>query len=798
MRVPLSWLREFVAVDDEPGALADRLSMLGLAVEETIRTGAGIERVVVGRVVEMRDHPTSTKPLVLVKADVGDGEPLDIVCGARNFAAGDLVPVAVPGARLPGGFEITRRKLAGEVSNGMLCSARELGISDDHSGILVLGDEFDVGDDVVKALTLEDLIFGIEVTPNRPDCLSILGIAREVAAAYRLPLHDPDPVVPESSPEAASLATVAIRDAEGCPRYVARIATGLANGSSPWWMRRRLLACGMRPISAIVDVTNYVLLERGHPLHAFDLDRLAGPEIVVRSAVPGETLTTLDGVERRLEPEDVLICDAERPVAVAGIMGGADGEVSESTTSILVESAWFDPTRVLRTARRLGLRTEASVRFERRADPGAARRAADRACELFARLCGGSVAAGAIDEGRGPDSLAPVGLDAVRARLRIGIDAGSDNMAEALEQFGCSVVRHGDRLEVTPPTWRGDLREEEDLIEEVARDYGFDRVPVRLPPGGRAGGLTREQTLRRVARRALLGAGLSEAHTLSLIPPGFADRLALPAGHLWRSVIRVANPLSEDESVLRPSLIPGLVNALRHNVARRVTPVALFEIGTVFAPSDETLPDERLHAAWTLAGDAPAGWHAPPRPFDFYDAKGVAESLFEALGVSGWEARPSPPLAPFHPARSAEILVGSQTAGIVGELHPRAAEAFDLPERTAAGFVDLGVVLAAAEPARTLPLPSLPAVERDVALVVPEETTAAEVVAAIRDAGGEFLESVAPFDVYRGEQAGEGRRSIAFALRFRHPERTMTDAEADAAFAAIAAAAEARGWRLRV
>lgn len=798
MKVSLSWLREFVPVEAGADQIAARLAMLGFAVDEVTATGGEIRDVVVGRVLEIRDHPTSNKPLVLVKADVGAGEPLGIVCGARNFAAGDLVPVAVPGARLPGGFEITRRMLAGEESNGMLCSARELGISDDHSGIMVLGDGVKVGQDVVSTLGLDDVIFDVDVTPNRPDGLSVLGIAREIAAAYDLPLNDPPPVVDESGPDASSFASVTIRDRSGCPRYVARVVPGLTNGSSPWWMQRRLLAAGMRPISAIVDVTNYVLLERGHPLHAFDLSRLAGAAVVVRRAKAGEAMRTLDGVERIFDKDDLLICDAKRPVAIAGVMGGADSEVDQATTQILLESAWFSPVRVLRTARRLGLRTEASVRFERGADPAAPRRAADRAAALIAQICGGTVATGVIDEGTPPKPRKPVALRVARVNSLIGITTTADQMAGTLRALGFDVASSSrTALRVTPPSWRPDVTIEEDLVEEVARSIGYDAVPVTLPSGGRRGGLTRPQTLRRVARRAMLGAGLSEAQTLSLLSPAFADRIGLPPDHPWRNVLRVTNPLSEDESIMRPSLLPGLLLAARHNIARRASSVALFETGVTFTPSGDVLPDEALHLSWVLSGEAPTGWHAPARPMDFYDAKGVAESLLDALGVRDAVFAAADPLAPFHPARVASITVGGRPAGMAGEINPRVLDALDLPARTAVGVVDLAALLPAASPAIDLPLPRFPSVSRDLALIVPDQVPAADVAAVVAQAAGSLLASVVPFDVYRGDQVEAGRRSIAFALQFRDPERTLTDQEVDAAVAAAVDAAAGQGWPLR-
>lgn len=795
MRVPLSWLREFAPVEAGGDELAARLPAAGLKVEELIRTGAGIEGVVVGRVLDIRDHPDADT-LILVKADVGEG-PRDIVCGARNFAVGDLVPVALPGARLPGGLGIERRTVRGETSDGMLCSPRELEISDDHSGILVLDRDLKLGQDVREALGLDDEILDIEVTPNRPDLLSVVGVAREVAALYGLRLDVPASAVPEEGPLAGGLASVTIEDPRGCPRYLARVVTGIRAGPSPWWMRRRLLAAGMRPISGPVDVTNYVLLERGHPLHAFDLARLRGRAVVVRRPRKGERITTLDGAERALAREDVAICDAERPVAVAGVIGGADTEVGDGTTDLLLESAYFDPTRILRTARRLGLRTEASVRFERGADPEGVPAAADRAAALLVEVCGGTVARGAIDAYPRPARSRPIRLRVARANALLGTAITAEEMAGHLEALDCRVeARTRTALRVAPPTFRPDLRAEIDLVEEVARTSSYERVPVTLPSGGRAGGLTRDQSLRRLARRTLLGAGLSEAQTLSLVPPGLPDRLELASGHPWRKALRLANPLSEEESALRPSLLPGLLLAAARNVARRNTSLALFEIGVAFAPAGTELPEESLRAAWVMAGPAPAGWHAPAREYDFFDAKGVLEALLAALGVEG-AAVVAVPLEPLHPTRSARVDLGGAAAGTVGELQPRAARALDLPSRVAVGEVSLAPLLARARDATPGDLPRFPAVARDLAVVAGAGEAAARVEQAIRQAAGPLLESIGLFDVYSGEQIGPGLRSLAFSLTFRHPDRTLTDAEVGEAMASIERAVHAAGWATR-
>lgn len=795
MRAPLSWIREFTPVEAEPEGLADRLSMAGLKVEEIERTGGDIAGVLAGEVLAVRDHPDA-ESLVLVDVSTGDGRR-EIVCGARNFGPGDRVPVAVPGARLPGGLEISRRRVRGVESDGMLCSARELGAGEDHTGILILDADVPLGAEVAKVLALDDLVFVFDITPNRPDALSVMGIAREIAAMEALPFSGEAAAVPEAGPPVESVASVRIEDARGCPRYLARVISGVRVGPSPWWMRRRLIACGVRPISNVVDVTNYVLLERGHPLHAFDRARLAGSAIVVRAARKAERMSTLDGVERRFERGDVLICDADRPVAVAGVMGGADTEVSAGTTDVLLESAYFDPIRISRTSRRLALRTEASQRFERGADPDGVRPAADRAAALIAEVAGGAVSVGVVDLSPRPPKRRTIAVRPARINALIGVDATHEDMAGWLRGIGCDVEASRARLRITAPTFRPDVVAEEDVVEEIARRYGYDRIPSTLPQLEQAGGLTREQALRRLARRVLLGAGLSEAQTLSLLPSSFVERLGLPPEHPVASGIRLANPLSEDESILRPILVPGQLLAAQRNVARGNRTVALFEIGTVFRPGEGS-PRESEAACWLLTGPAPAGWHAPERPLDFFDAKGVLEGLLAALGVEGWSVRSGMRWDwNAHPGRRATILLGDQEIGSLFELHPRAAAALDLPDRVAIGTVSTGPLYEAAAELRPAAVPRFPPVRRDVAVLVPEGTPAADVERAIRDAGRPLLEGAALFDVYRGERIPDGTVGLAYALTLRDPERTLTDAEAGEAMEGVLAALRRAGWTIR-
>ncbi|MFN2613574.1 MAG: phenylalanine--tRNA ligase subunit beta, partial [Actinomycetota bacterium] len=603
------------------------------------------------------------------------------------------------------------------------------------------------------------------------------------------------PNVVEDGEEAGSLASVRVDDGSGCPRYVARIFTGIAIGSSPWWMRRRLLACGMRPISNVVDVTNYVLLERGQPLHAFDLDRLDGSAIVVRKPKKGEQITTLDGQQRALDRNDVVICDASKPVAVAGVMGGAESEVSGSTTRILLESATFDPIRVRTTAARLGLRTEASARFEKGSDPELPPAAAGRAAELFAQLAGARVARGAIDVYKKGARIKPITLRVARASTIIGEPQDASKAAAGLRSLGFDVEEKKSALRVVRPSWRPDVTEEVDVIEEVARAFGYENVAARLPVGARRGALTVGQAARRLARVLLLGAGVHEAQTLSLLPPGLPDRLDLPADHQLRRARRVMNPLSEEESVLRASLVPGLLLAARRNVARRVLPVKLFEIGVVFEPRVDG--HERWDVAFVLCGPSEPSWFAPQRELDFFDAKGILEGLIDGLGVGAHVEPLQQADAFYNPGRAGEIVAGSERLGMIAELHPRAAEALELPPRVAVGTLDLDRVIALMSPSSAAAPARFPAVGRDLALVVPEAAHAADVEAVIRDAGGAAVESIRLFDRYRGDQVEGGHVSLAFTLSLRAAERTMTDDEADAVIEAIVGAVAARGWSVR-
>ncbi|CAN5649647.1 hypothetical protein BH18ACT15_BH18ACT15_07670 [soil metagenome] len=572
MRLGFEWLGELVPVDMPVGELVALLDNSGTKVETVRRPGAGIAGVVAAEVKDVRDHPNADN-LTLVDVALDDGVTQQVVCGARNFSVGDLVPLATVGSHLPD-MVVGERKIRGVTSRGMLCSAVELGVSRDHSGILVLPPDAAPGSDVVAVLGLDDIVLELEITPNRPDCMSVIGVAREVAALTGGELSLPDARASYDG-DLSSPVSVDVQDTDGCPRYVARYVSGMTPAPSPAWMTARLAACGIRPISNIVDATNYVLLETGQPLHAFDEERVGEKRIVVRRAREGERLETLDGVERTLAPSDLLICDPAGPLALAGVMGGRASEVSESTSAVILESAYFDPVTVGRTSRRLGLRKEASARFERGADQEMAPWAAARAVKLLVETAGGRGSRHVVDEQSRPVERPVVVLRPERTGLVLGVGIEKDRQAASLRSIGFRVEKHDASLHAVAPSWRHDIAREEDLIEEVARLAGLDILPATLPPGA-SGGLSKEQSADRLTRRTLAGLGMTEAWTEAFAHAGELDRLGLPPDHAARSVVGIANPMTENEAALRTTLLPGLLRSVRHNMHRRATWVDLF------------------------------------------------------------------------------------------------------------------------------------------------------------------------------------------------------------------------------
>jgi phenylalanyl-tRNA synthetase beta chain len=777
VKVVVSWLKEFCPTDLSAGAMAEALTGLGAEVEEILRPWDGLDGVVTAKVLEVRDHPNSDK-LCLARVNHGAGER-ELVVGVRNMEAGDVVPLAGPGARVPSLSEpLSAREIRGVTSEGMLCSPRELGISADHGGILVLPADTPVGVDFKQHFGLDDAVLDVAVTPNRPDLMSVIGVAREVAAATGTKLRPPIIEVEEADEKAESVASVEVRDRERCPRYLARVIHGVSIGPSPLLVQARLFVSGMRPVSNVVDATNYAMLELGQPMHPFDLAELSGSAVVVRRAEQGERMITLDDVNRELSMDDLLIADRDKAVGIAGVMGSAVAEVSPSTADVLLESAYFERVGILRTARRLGLQTEASMRFERGVDPEGVPTAADRAAMLIAEWSGGTVLAGAIDVGEAP-SRRRIDIRPERTSALLGQELSADDVEDAFELLGIPRVRRDWYVEVEVPGYRVDLEREIDLVEEVARVRGYDRIEATVPGIRQSGGLPQTYAFRRRVRESSVRAGLREVKSLSFA----AQRdLGLIGDH---DAVRVANPLRAEEGFLRTSLIPGLLHALQVNVRYGVRAASLFEVGRVFFPADEGV-EERERVGFAMIGAAAPPVPGERREIDFFDAKGALESLFDGLGVAQWSLGPSPSRRLFHPGRSASVYIGEELAGEVGELHPRVADELDLAGRVAIAELDVGVL---APNARTWPefrdIPQLPPVRRDLAFTVDASVPAGALQEAIVDSSAGLADTVEVFDVFTGGPIPEGKKSVAFSVDFRASDRTLTGEEADELVARI-------------
>lgn len=802
MRIPYKWLKQYVDIDLPPEKLAEKLTMAGLPVENIESLAPDFRGVVVGKIRSITPHPNA-EHLVICRVDTG--RELQLVTGAPNVYIDQKVAVALEGAKLPGGREIRRATFRGVTSEGMLCSAQELGLDAnlvspaDREGVLTLPPDTLPGADAAEVLGLNDVVLVLELTPNRADCLSILGVAREVAALTGAPLRLPEIAVREDGRRIEDLAAVEIEAPDLCARYVARLVSNVRIGPSPAWLQACLRAAGMRPINNVVDITNFVMLEMGQPLHAFDYDLLQQHRIIVRRAEAGEKIKTLDDVERELDPEMLVIADAARPVAVAGVMGGLETEVTLETANILIESAHFDGASIRRTSRKLGLRSEASTRFERGVNLEGAAAAADRAAQLMAELAGGSVARGRLDcyvRKRQPVTIL---LRPQRVNYLLGTTLTPAAMKELLERLHLEVSGEGP-FQVTVPAYRGDLTREIDLVEEIARLYGYDNIPVTLP--GNITALEKQTPAQRweeAGREAAATAGLVEVVTYSFIGPRALDQLQLPPDHPWRRVVKIHNPLRDEQSIMRPSLLPGLLEVAGRNASRRVLPVAIYELGRVFIPAGRQLPVEPLRLGGLVMGTTGRGWNWPAGEMDFFYLKGIVENILARLRIKAitWEAATAYPF--LHPGRAATIKAGELSLGFLGELHPDVLAAFDLPSR--ACVFELDWDYAGSLNQRQVgyePLPRFPAVERDLAVVVEENLPAAAVEEVIREAGGDQLKGCTLFDVYRGAPVPAGYKSLAYSLVYQLPDRTLTDAEVNAAQERIQRALEERlGARLR-
>ncbi len=793
MKVPLRWLQDFIELPTtEIETLTTALNTVGLTVEGVEELGIGWSDVYVGRVDAIESHPDADK-IRVCQVDSGEGTR-QIICGAWNFEEGAHVAVARPGAILPGGFEIGQRKIRGVQSNGMICSESELGLGDDHAGIIVLEGEPEPGTPFSELVELPDVVFDLDITPNRPDAMSMLGVARDLAAFFDTSFRVPEIVVPEI--DGRTPVQVEIVDALGCRRFTAREITGVEVGPSPFRVRHRLAKVGVRAISNVVDVTNYVMFELGHPLHAFDADTIVGDRLVVKRASEGETLVTLDDIERDLTPEDLIIYDDKGPTSMSGTMGGARSEVSGQTTRVLMEAASWDPPTIMYMARRHNLISEASARFERGVDPSLADIANERASAMVAALTDGKVLAEAVDVIATPIEPALIELRTqdVQRLLGPGFDAGY--ISGILTRLGMSVQGH-EPLSVTVPTFRPDLTRPADLTEEVARIHGYDRFEATLPTGP-SGGLTTEQLRTRRLASVLVGAGLTQAINLPFVSPADLRTLGQPGGS---ELLTVKNPLREEESNLRPTLLPGLLNSIRYNISHGLPSVALFEIGKVFTSepdaSDPRLPVQFDTVGWAVVGEVGIdGVHGQVIQADGAVSIGIWRLLAAGLGLEDVDLRSSSPPG-WHPGRTAEIVLAGEMIGHVGELSPRVARDFEIPGRVAIAELNLAPLTGPVAPPISHSPSVFPPVDFDLSFVIANDLPVAKIVRATAIAAGDLLESSSVFDEFRGGDLESASRAVAIRYRLRAADRTLTNEEVAPTRNAMIRAAEGLGAKLR-
>lgn len=790
MNLSMKWLNDYVKIDVPPREFAHRMTMSGSKVEGYEIEGEEISNVVVGKILSVEKHPDADK-LVVCMIDVGKNEPIQIVTGASNVFAGALVPVALDGSVLPGGVKIKKGKLRGVESNGMLCSLNELNLTVHdfpyaiEDGIFIIEEDCKVGEDIHTAIGFNDTSVEFEITSNRPDCLSVTGLAREAAATFGEPFVLPKPQVKGAGGNIGDYLKVRVENPELCRRYMAKVVKNVKIEPSPRWMRERLRASGVRPINNLVDITNYVMLEYGQPMHAFDLKYVEGNQIVVRNAKAGETIETLDGTVHNLSEEMLVICDEKKPAAVAGVMGGEYSGIMEDTQVVVFESASFKGASVRTTAKKLGLRTESSARFEKGLSAKLCDDALMRACELVELLGAGEVVDGTIDVDNSNETPVRVKLEPDWINRFLGIEITRDEMVRILEAIG--FVMDGD--DIISPAFRIDIEHKADIAEEIARFYGYDKIPVTAIRGTAQGRLTREQIFERKAVRSMLAMGCNEIQTYSFISPKYYDKIALPIDSALRKSIEITNPLGEDTSVMRTTMIPSMMEVLARNYNNRLPQAYLFEMGVEYIPTTpDKLPDENKVLAIGLYG---------PKA-DFYTVKGMVETLFGALNVAEADFIPCHDNPTFHPGRCAVIEVNGKEIGVLGEIHPKVLETYGIGTKCFVARIELAGMYEAVLPERTYKqLPKFPATTRDISVVCDEATPMMEVEKVIKNAVGKSLESIALFDVYRGEQVEKGKKSLSFAISMRSFERTLTDEEADNAIRRVLKALAEMGITLR-
>lgn len=791
MQLSMRWLHDFV--EEIPATnreYAERLTMTGSKVEGWEEEGSELNKVVVGKILELAPHPNADK-LQICQVDVGDGAPLQIVTGAKNVAVGDLVPVALDGSSLHGGVKIKKGKLRGVASNGMLCSVAELGITTHDfpyaidDGIFILQEDCRVGQDIREAIGYNDTVFEFEITSNRPDCLSVIGLARETAVSFGKPLKLHTPVVKGGHGDVNGLLKVRVEAPDLCPRYCARVVKNVRVKPSPRWMRERLRASGVRPINNIVDITNYVMLEYGQPMHAFDQKYLKEQQIVVRRAKEGESIVTLDGVERKLSPDMLVIADQDKPSAVAGVMGGEYSGIMDDTSTIVFESACFAGPSVRITAKTLGMRTDSSARFEKGLDPNNCIPALERACELVELLDAGDVCDGIIDVNNSSGERRKLALEPEWIKRFLGISISEEEMVQILQKLDFE-VKDG---VVAVPTFRADVEHKADVAEEIARFYGYDRIPATLVGGSAQGKLTEEQKFERMVNDTMQALGYSEIMTYSFISPKFYDKIGLPSDSPLRRSVTIANPLGEDTSIMRTIALPSLCEALSRNYSNRNLSASLYEIATEYIPkeSDSELPVEKQSVVIGAYGEGT----------DFFSLKGAVEALLEKARVFDYDVQPTEEYA-FHPGRCAQLLKDGKAFGVIGELHPKVLENYGLGARACAAVLDFNALFALRDPVRQYqPLPKFPAVTRDLAFVCDDEIPVLALQKSIAAAAGSRLEKVTLFDVYKGKQVADGKKSVAFNLVLRSADGTLKDEDADAIVKKVRKALTDLGAELR-
>jgi phenylalanyl-tRNA synthetase beta chain len=780
MKVPISWLKEYANIDIGIKEFCDGMTMSGSKVEGYRTHGDEVEKVIIGRILKIKEHPDADK-LVICEVDTGSGA-IQVVTGAKNIKEGDLVPVALDGAKLPGGLKIKKGKLRGEVSEGMLCSLGELNLTvNDYphaieDGIFVLEGDYETGTDINKALGLDDPVVEFEITSNRPDCFSVIGLAREASVTFGADFKLEKPS-PKASGESSidDMVSIEVLDSELCPRYTAMAVTDVKIGHSPEWMRRRLRDAGVRPINNIVDITNYVMLEYGQPMHAFDLDMLGGAKIIVRRAEDGEKIMTLDDKPRKLDSNMLVIADEKRPMAVAGVMGGADSEVSPETRTILFESANFERTSVRLTAQKLSMRTESSGRFEKGLDINNTVPAVERACELVEILGAGKVAVGMIDVFAAIPEKEPVLFRPEKINEFLGTDISKVEMETILTSLEFDIVEKG----VVPPSFRLDIECEADIAEEVARFHGYNSIKATMPAGGASviEGRSKAQKIKDEIEGICLASGMFEIYTFSFASPDIFDKLGLAEDDYRRKSVKIRNPLGEDYSIMRTTALPDMIKVISHNSNRNVEKGAFYEMSHIYHPVDGRLPLQKTVLTLGMYGG-----------YDFYDLKGVIEEIAEKLGIGDmrFQAYGKDPV--YHPGRCAEVVSNSGRIGVFGQINPVLCDTFEVPERTYIGTFDIEELVELSNDERYYnELPKFPSVERDIAVLVKDEITVDDVKKVISGAGGANLSEVSFFDMYKGEQIGKGRKSLAFSLEFRSNERTLREEEVNKSFDDIVA-----------